>query len=160
MRAERFWQWGGAGQPGWCFRALLAAAAGQGAASHQRLLALGAEVEVHEQLYDAVAALADDPRAAHVLVVDCDGFGGVAGALRIIRQAQGAEPVVPVFLITKDCAEQAIQPRRQGPIVLRAPVTPVALCLALDQVLDHPAARRQAISRRLGPVLPVPVPGK
>lgn len=156
MRAERFWHWGGAGQPGWCFRALLAAAEGQGAALHKRLLALGAEVEVHDQLYDAVAALADDPRAAHVLIVDCDGFGGVEGALRIIRRAQDTEPGVPVILITQDRAEQAIQPCRQGPVVLPAPVTPVALCHALDQLLGHPAARRQAIFQRQSPLRPVP----
>lgn len=139
-----------AGTPGRRFRALLATAEGPGAAAWHRLVALGAEVEAHAQLYDALAVLADDPRAAQVLVVDCDGFGGVGPVAQVIGRVQGADAGVPVVLITRRCPEQEFPPWRRGPVVLRAPVSAVALRLALELVLNH----LPMPGRDLAPVVP------
>lgn len=127
----------GAGAPGRRLRALLASAEGPGAAARHRLVALGAEVEAHAQLYDALAVLADDPRAAQVLVVDCDGFGGVGPVALAIGRVQGLDAGVPVVLITRRCPEQEFPSRRRGPVVLRAPVSALALRLALELVLNR-----------------------
>lgn len=134
------------------FHAILASQSGtdHDAGTAAALQALGAKVEVFDQLYDAVAAFADDPRAGHLLVVDCDAFGGVDAALRIVRRLQDHDLQVPVILIAGLGQSDVGAVADRGTIILPLPAAPQQLLLALDQALcrlwGYPPAARKTIA--------------
>ncbi len=111
---------------------LLASPTGVDGPIARHLAGLGGRVEIEHQFYDALSQLIDDPRAAQILVVDCDAYGGFdAGQHGFAILAEHAS-FLPVILISADCREQIFPQGRKAPILLRAPVTAVALRVAFD----------------------------
>lgn len=105
-------------------------------ATPRRLAALGAELRIVEELYDALAILSDDPRDSDLLVVDCDGYGGVDRVQAMVGMlpAQQVTAAPRVILTGSDCAEQQFDGGQGQPILLRAPLTGLSLRLALDSL--------------------------
>ena len=118
---------------GWGIQAMVASHDGAQGSTAQRIGNLGGRVTHHLELYDALSALMDDPRAAHVLVVDCDGYGGLAIGRRAFAMLSEEVERFPVILISSECREQTFPIAREAPIVLRAPVSAVALRVAFDK---------------------------
>lgn len=117
------------------FDAILATAEGALCVTGRRLVSLQAKVEVRDQLFDVLSDLADDPRLADVIVIDCDGFGGLEAVSRALGRLCPDERRAPVIMISRDCLVQSFPQRRLEPICLRAPVSSVALRLAMETIL-------------------------
>ena len=130
-----------AAQVGWPARAILVSAVAE-SVSERRLAELGMQVETVGDIYSALSALMEDPSHVDMLVVDCDGIGGLTEARRIVKLMGEVMRSVPVILISADCGVQTFALERHEPTVLRAPLTPVSLRVAFEHVL-----RRRLVPR-------------
>ena len=117
---------------------ILASPDGANGRSAQRLVKLGCVVDVVEELYDAVSMLTDDPRAAKMLVVDCDAFGGVERCRTVLALLGHAGQYLAKVLITAECTEQIVPTERGKPYVLRAPLSAVALRVVMENAFGRP----------------------
>lgn len=117
---------------GWGVTALLASNGAEGADTQQRLAGLGVVVATQGGLYDVLAEVLDDPRGADLLVMDCDTIGGLDAGRRAFCILMDAKVRMPVILISSDCAEQTFPVAREAPFMLRAPLSVIALRLALE----------------------------
>jgi hypothetical protein len=118
---------------GWDRSVLLLSPEGTKGNSGQRLAALGGRLEVEAGLYDGLSMLIDDPRAADLLVIDCDAYGGWETGRRAFAWLGPVVERLPVFLISARCAEQKFPCGRSEPFHLRAPLTRISLHVALEQ---------------------------
>ncbi len=118
---------------GWGVQAMVASADGDQGNTAVRVSKLGGQVVHHSELYDALSALMDDPRAAHVLIVDCDAYGGLAVGRRAFAMLSEEVARFPVILISSECQVQTFPFAREAPIVLRAPLSAVALRVAFEK---------------------------
>lgn len=114
------------------FHALLASHEGALGQTGRLLASLSAAVEYFGELYDLLSVLADDPRAADVVVVDVDGFGGLDAVRSAFGRLCPNESRAPLILITGACREQIFSHRRNQAAVLRAPISPLSMRLALE----------------------------
>lgn len=121
-----------AARVGWGVRVLLASPTGLTGRLAMRLAGLGGLVEVEPQLFDALSFLTEDPRGAQMLVIDCDAYGGVEAGRRAIALLAGQVPGLQVVLVAANCPEQVFPTDRALPIMLRAPVSAVALRVAFE----------------------------
>ncbi len=117
---------------GWGVSVLLATASGIEGLTARRLAGLGGQVDVVDQLYDALSQVLDDPRTAQLLVIDCDAFGGLAAGRRAFAILENQAERLPIILISAECQEQTYPHGREAPIVLRSPVSSVALRIAFE----------------------------
>lgn len=118
------------------FSAVLLTAEGKLGLTARRLAALRGQIEFREELYDCLSELNDDPRLADVVVIDCDGFGGLDAVLRPIRLLCPDDLRAPIILISADCRVQTFPQRRSEPVFLRGPVSSIALRLAMETILQ------------------------
>lgn len=112
--------------------ALLASTDGCAGLTRRRLAALGVGVAAQGGLYDILAEVLDDPRAADLLVLDCDTIGGLDVGRRAFCILVDANVRMPVFLIASDCDRQSFPVAREAPFMLSAPVSASALRLAVS----------------------------
>lgn len=119
---------------GWSVQAMVASAEGEAGNTAKRICKLGGRVIHVAELYDALAALMDDRRAAHVLVVDCDSYGGLAVGRRASAMLSEEVERFPVILVSSECQEQTFPVGRDAPIVLRKPLSSVALRVAFEKM--------------------------
>ena len=70
--------------------------------SAQRLASYGSLVEVKDDMDIAVAAVLDDPMGFDLLVMDCDAFGGIAGAERLISTLIASNVRMRFMLVSRD----------------------------------------------------------
>lgn len=98
----------------------------------RRLAAMGADLQIIDELYDALAILSDDPRDSDLLVVDCDGFGGMEKVRARVGILTSQTTIIRIILTGRDCAVQRFDGGPGQPILLRAPLTAVSLRVALD----------------------------
>jgi hypothetical protein len=117
---------------GWGVTALFASADGGGEDTERRLAGLGVVVVIQGGLYDMLAEVLDDPRGADLLVMDCDTIGGLDAGRRAFCILADAKVRMPVILISSDCVEQTFPVAREAPFMLRAPLSVIALRLALE----------------------------
>ncbi|MEF3048627.1 hypothetical protein [Pseudotabrizicola sp. L79] len=115
-----------------CFSALLATRDGPLGQTARRLVHQGADLDVIDELYACLTMIGDDPRACDLVVVDCDGFDGLAAVRRAFGRLGPDERRAPVILLSMHCAEQVFPQQRMDPVLLRAPLSRVALRLALE----------------------------
>ena len=115
-------------------RVLLVTADGPLGTTARLLLGLDAVLDVQGQLYDALSHLLDDPRLADVVVVDCDGFGGLEKVQRAISMICPDDRRAPFVLMSSDCAKDAISLRRTVPTRLAHPVAANRLQLVLSRL--------------------------
>ena len=118
------------------FEAVLVTVEGALGTTGRRLISLQGKVDIRNQLFDVLSDLADDPRLSDIIVIDCDGFGGIEAVNRALGRLCPDDRRAPIVLISRDCLEQLFPQRRVEPICLRAPVSSVAMRLALETVLQ------------------------
>ncbi|WP_435256473.1 hypothetical protein ACSBLW_09940 [Thioclava sp. FR2] len=118
------------------FEAVLVTAEGALGTTGRRLMGLKAQVDVRDQLFDVLSDLTDDPRLADVIVVDCDGYGGLEAVQRALGRLCQDDRRAPVILISSECKEQVFPQRRSEPVCLRAPVSSVAMRVAMETTLQ------------------------
>ena len=123
-----------AAQVGWAARTLLVSVEAD-PASARRLAGLGARIECCGDLYTALSVVMEDPGLADLLVVDCDGLGGLAEVRRIVRLMGEVAERAPVILVSAEATEQTFSMARLEPTILRAPLSAVALRVAFEHVL-------------------------
>lgn len=115
-------------------RTLLLTAAGDGA-TERRLAALGARVEVHDEMYAALDAALSDPADFGLFVMEADAFGGLDGGLRAHRLLGEVARRLPTILVTGECREQVFPQGQDGPTILRAPLSAVSLRVGFEHAL-------------------------
>lgn len=121
---------------GWGVRVLLLTDAPTGMVA-ARLAGLGGVVETEGELFASLAAVIDDPLGYGLYVMDCDAFGGIETGKRAAVQLVGAGMRVPVILISKECRAQSFPEDSTAPILLRAPLSAVALRVGFEHALRH-----------------------
>jgi hypothetical protein len=119
---------------GWSVLAMVASAEGEDCNTAKRICKIGGRVVHFFELYDALSALMDDRRAAHMLVVDCDSYGGLAVGRRAFAMLSEEVERFPVILVSSECSEQTFPFGRNAPIVLRNPLSAVALRVAMEKL--------------------------
>ena len=132
-----------AAQVGWSVRAVLVTAAPDPVIG-RRLAGLGTQVECIGDIDTALSAVMDDPSHADMLVVDCDGIGGLTEARRIVKLMGEVALRVPVILTSADCGLQTFALERHEPTVMRAPLSAVSLRVAFEHVLRRSLVPRVA----------------
>lgn len=127
---------------GWGVRVLLVTSEGPDGMVARRLAGLGGRVECLDELFTALSQLIDDPYGYGLLVVECDGFGGLDVARKSCRMLGEEAGRVPVILVTRDCPAQVFPPERHSPVVLRAPLSAVSLRVGFEHALRDRLALR------------------
>ena len=123
----------------WDVRILLLSHEGEQGMTARRLANLGGKVDVVDELFRALSEVIDDPAGYRLLVIDCDsgGVGGLAAAQRAVQMLDQPLKRIPVILISHECREQQFPDDRTRPLVLRAPLSAVAIKVALDHAFPE-----------------------
>lgn len=103
--------------------------------SAQRLAGYGSLVEIEDDMNSAIAAVLDDPMGYDLFVMDCDGFGGVAGAERAISMLVAADAKMRVMLVSREFDVPAYPLGRRTAVCLPDPVTEQGFRRGFDHVL-------------------------
>ena len=117
----------------WNVQAMVASAEGESGNTSRRVSRIGGQVVHQAELYDALSALMDDADVADVLIVDCDSYGGLSVGRRAFAILSEEVERFPVILVSSECQVQTFPFGREAPIVLRAPLTAVALRVAFEK---------------------------
>ena len=134
MQVFREWEQDDATRVGWGVRAMVVSSATDGVAA-RRVAGLGGIVETVDEVFLGLSALIDDPVGYGLLVIECDDFGGIDAGRQAFAMLGELSKRIPVILITRDCPEQTFPADRRGPIILRAPVSAVALRVGFEYAL-------------------------
>lgn len=128
---------GSAALVGWGVRVLLLTADPGGPDGHigRRIAALGGAVDCEQETFAALSAMIDDPRGYGLFVMDCDGFGGLEAGLRAVGLLRRVTARIPAILVCGGCRVQMFPQERAEPILLRAPLTAVALRVGFEHAL-------------------------
>lgn len=101
----------------------------------RRIAGFGGIIERETELYAGLEAVIDDPAGYGLLVIECDPLGGLEAGMKAFAMLGTQKHRLPVILISKDCEEQSFPRDRHFPIVLRAPVTAVAMRVGFEHAL-------------------------
>ncbi len=114
-------------------RAMIVGGAGI-AATAEACLDLGLEIEIADEIYDALADVADDPKGYSVFVLDCDSFGGIEAGRRTSLWLSRIAPRVAVILVTRTGTPHAQDSAsgQHAPTVLCRPQTTTSVRHALQ----------------------------
>jgi hypothetical protein len=118
-------------------RALLLTTDAEAGVMERRLAALGARVDVVDELFTALSDLIDDPTGYAMFVVDCDSatVGGLEAARNAVKMLGEVALRVSVILVSSECRDQRFPQERGAPVVLRAPMTAVSLKVGFEHAL-------------------------
>lgn len=106
-----------------------------GGRTASRLADLGSLVDVTDDLDEAVATILEDPFGYDLFVMDCDGFGGVAGAERAIAALIAGAARMRVMLISAEFDVPAYPLGRRTAVCLPEDASDASFRLGLDHVL-------------------------
>ena len=123
-------------------RIILLTTEGRDGALARRLAGLGGQVDCHAEMNAGLAQLIEDPYRYGLLVIDCDGFGGLQPVRQTCLNLVGQADRVPVLMISRDCQAQIFPNALQAPVVLRAPVSAVSLRVGFEHALRERLALR------------------
>lgn len=101
----------------------------------QRLAGYGSIVEVTDELDDAVTAILEDPIGYDLFVMDCDGFGGIAGAEQAISTLIAGEAKMRVMLVSREFDVPAYPLGRRTAVCLPEDVSDASFRIGFDHVL-------------------------
>lgn len=100
-----------------------------------RIAGLGGIIEVENDPFNALETLIADSTGFGLFVIECDSFGGLAAGRNLVSLLHKGEVSIPVILASSDCAEQEFPPENLAPVVLRAPVSAVALRVGFEHAM-------------------------
>lgn len=106
----------------------------------QRLTDYGSVVDVADGLEDAVTAILDDPFGYDLFVMDCDAFGGIAGAEQAISTLIAGEAKMRVMLVSREFDVPAYPLGRRTAVCLPEDVSDTSFRIGFDHVLRDRAA--------------------
>lgn len=109
----------------------------------KRLAGLGGRLEVSDELFVGISAVIDDPAGYGLCVIDCDTIGGLAAGRRAHALLAEVALRVPVILVSSECNSQEFPEERGQPVVLRGPVSGVAMRVGFEHALRDRLAMRQ-----------------
>jgi hypothetical protein len=122
------------GHVGWGVRVLLLA--GEGAAAHDRIVtgitALGGVIDTETDGFAALETLSTDRTGFGLFVIDCDPFGGLEVGRKLISLMHKGGVSMPVILVSTECPAPEFPADINAPIVLRAPLSAVAMRVGFE----------------------------
>jgi hypothetical protein len=122
------------GRAGWGVRVLLLAA--QGAAAHDRIVTgvtgLGGVIANETDGFAALETLSTDRTGFGLFVIDCDPFGGLEVGHKLVSLMHKAGVSMPVILVSTECSAPEFPGDINAPIVLRAPLSAVAMRVGFE----------------------------
>ncbi|MCU0826737.1 MAG: hypothetical protein MUE52_04880 [Tabrizicola sp.] len=104
-------------------------------ASALRLVDLGSLLDISRDLDGALARIVEDPLGYDLFVMECDAFGGLAGAETAIAKLIAADARMRVMLVGSDFDEPAYPLGRRTAVSLPAAVSDAAFRHGFDHVL-------------------------
>ena len=142
MQLIRAFDHGHAAQVGFGIRALLVTGDGMDNPIRHRLAGLGSLVEATDDLFIGLEAVIEDPAGYGLLVIDCDAIGGIEAGRRAFAMLGEVARRVPVILVSADCKGQEFPEDRSAPVVLRAPLSMVAMRVGFEHAVRDRLAIR------------------
>ena len=106
----------------------------------EKLAGLGGRVEVEADVFTAI----DDAMGYGLFVVECDAYGGLEEGRKILSMLRKSSVEIPAILLSSECPEQMFPSDQNGPIVLRAPLSAVALRVGFEHALRERLVYRAA----------------
>lgn len=106
----------------------------------RRLAGYGSVVDVADDLDEAVAAILEDPFGYDLFVMDCDGFGGIAGAEQAVASLIAGEAKMRVMLVSREFDVPAYPLGRRTAVCLPEDVSDASFRIGFDHVLRDRAA--------------------
>lgn len=121
---------------GWGVRVmLLSAEAAVESRIAARLAGLGGVVEAESDSFAALDLLTMDATGFGLLVIDCDHVGGLEAARKLISMMHKGDASMPVILVSSDCKTQEFPSDYNAPVVLRAPLSAVAVRVGFEHAM-------------------------
>ncbi|MBN8630377.1 MAG: hypothetical protein J0L76_05940 [Rhodobacterales bacterium] len=106
----------------------------------QRLADFGSVVDLADDLDDAVTTILDDPFGYDLFVMECDGFGGIAGAELAISSLIAGDAKMRVILVSREFDVPAYPLGRRTAVCLPEDVSDTSFRIGFDHVLRDRAA--------------------
>jgi hypothetical protein len=106
----------------------------------RRLAQYGSLVDVLEDLDEAVAAILEDPLGYDLFVMECDGFGGIAGAEQAISALIAGDAKMRIMLVSSEFDVPAYPLGRRTAVCLPEDVSDASFRIGFDHVLRDRAA--------------------
>lgn len=122
------------GHIGWGVRVLLLAA--EGTAAHDRIVmaitGLGGVIDTETDGFAALETLSTDRTGFGLFVIDCDPFGGLEIGHKLVSLMHMGGVSMPVILVSTACPAPEFPADINAPIVLRAPLSAVAMRVGFE----------------------------
>ncbi|MES2914192.1 MAG: hypothetical protein V4753_03635 [Pseudomonadota bacterium] len=106
----------------------------------QRLSEYGSLVDTFDDLEDAVRAVLIDRFGYDLFVMDCDGFGGIAGAEQAISALIAGDAKMRVMLVSREFDVPVYPLGRRTAVCLPQDVSEASFRIGFDHVLRDRAA--------------------
>lgn len=120
---------------GWGIRVMVLSPDGGESRAVERIAGLGGRVEAESDFYTAIETLNDDGIGFGLFVMECDGFGGLEAGYRAVAMMGRAVERMPVILVSSEVGVQTFPEQTQLPVLLRAPLSAVALRVGFEHAL-------------------------
>lgn len=101
----------------------------------QRLAQYGSVVDISDEIDEAVATILEDPLGYDLFVMDCDGFGGIAGAEQAIAALIAGDARMRVMLVSREFDVPAYPLGRRTAVCLPEDVSDSSFRIGFDHVL-------------------------
>lgn len=101
----------------------------------RRLVDYGSVVDMADDLEEAVTGILDDPFGYDLFVMDCDGFGGIAGAERAISTLIAGDAKMRVMLVSREFDVPTYPLGRRTAVCLPEDVSETSFRIGFDHVL-------------------------
>lgn len=106
----------------------------------RRLAQFGSVIDAVDDLEDAVTAILEDPMGYDLFVMDCDEFGGIAGAEQAISTLIAGDARMRVMLVSREFDVPAYPLGRRTAVCLPEDVSDASFRIGFDHVLRDRAA--------------------
>lgn len=106
----------------------------------RRLAQFGSVIDAVDDLEEAVTAILEDPMGYDLFVMDCDGFGGIAGAEQAISTLIAGDARMRVMLVSREFDVPAYPLGRRTAVCLPEDVSDASFRIGFDHVLRDRAA--------------------
>ena len=101
----------------------------------QRLADYGSVLDLSEDLDEAIAGILEDPFGYDLFVMECDGFGGIAGAEQAISTLIAGAAKMRVMLISREFDVPAYPLGRRTAVCLPEDVSDASFRIGFGHVL-------------------------